>query len=435
MKRVAVLGGGYAGMAAAVTLADAGLRVTVLEAGKVLGGRARKVSLDGRELDNGQHLVIGGYRDLLAMMRRVGVDPDIAYLRTPLDLAVRPDFHLHCPDWPAPWHLAAALATVRGLALRERWALTRAVLAARWSGWRLKTDCAVSAWLQMQRQSVPLIERFWRPLTVAALNTPLELASTQVLFNVLRDSLGGSRDASDLLFPRVDFSALFPDAAAAHVVRHGGEIRLGSTVKQLTRRGDGWRINDDTTAFDGVVCALPPHRLGMALHRTLADELGVDVAALEAWDYQPIVTLYLEYHRASLPQPMVGLSGGLVQWVFDHAHTHDVPNRIAVVLSARGAHSELEREALERAVVLELDRAFGWGQPDWCRLIAEKRATFACAPGLTRPANATVAATLWLAGDFTAGDYPATLEGAVQSGQKAARGIIAALQTQDSRTT
>ncbi|GAA5787370.1 hydroxysqualene dehydroxylase HpnE [Chitiniphilus shinanonensis] len=429
MKRVAILGGGYAGMAAAVELVDAGLRVAVLEAGKVLGGRARKVPLDGRALDNGQHLVIGGYRDLLAMMQRVGVDPDTAYLRTPLDLAVQPDFHLRCPAWPAPWHLAAGLARVKGLSWGERWALIRAVLGAQRARWVLPTDCSVAAWLHLERQPTRLIDCFWRPLTVAALNTPLELASAQVLFNVLRDSLGGARDASDLLFPKVDFSALFPEAAAAYVERHGGSIWLGQTVKQLARTGERWRVNDDATAFDGVVCALPPHRLGMALHRDLAEELGVDVAALESWDYQPIVTLYLEYHRAALPQPMVGLSGGLVQWVFDHGHTHDVSNRIAVVLSARGAHSELPREALERAVAIELDRAFGWGQPDWCRLIAEKRATFACVPGLSRPANATRAPTLWLAGDYTAGDYPATLEGAVQSGRKAARGIIAALQT------
>ncbi|WP_255991238.1 hydroxysqualene dehydroxylase HpnE [Chitinolyticbacter albus] len=422
---LAVLGGGYAGMAAAVEATRLGARVTVLEAGRVLGGRARRVELDGRLLDNGQHLLIGGYGELLALMRRVGVDPDTAFLRTPLDLAVRPGFHMRCPAWPAPWHLAAALLTARGLSLAERWALTRAVSSAQRGGWRCDPDLSVADWLMRAGQPAALIARFWQPLTVAALNTPLEQASTQVLFNVLRDSLGGASTDSDFLFPRIDFSALLPDAAASWLAKNGGAVELGLTVKTLRRDVTGWQVNDEARRFDGVICALPPHRLTMAL-AGVAPELA---AAVAAWDFQPIVTLYLEYPRAALPQPMVGLSGGLVQWVFDHAYTHDAPNRIAVVLSAEGAHSQLPRTELEAAIVAELDAAFGWGVPAWLRSIAEKRATFACVPGLARPDNATHDATLWLAGDYTAGDYPATLEGAVQSGLRAARGIMATLNS------
>lgn len=422
MPHLAVLGGGYAGMAAAVEAASLGARVTVLEAGKVLGGRARRVELDGRVLDNGQHLLIGAYRELLGLMHKVGVAPESAFLRTPLDLAVHPGFRMRCPAWPAPLHLAAALVTARGLSLAERWALTRVVLSAQRHNWRCDPDLPVADWLTKSGQSAALIARFWQPLTVAALNTPLEQASTQVLFNVLRDSLGGTSADSDFLFPRIDFSALLPDAAADWLARQGGAVELGVTVKTLRRDVAGWQVNDEARRFDGVICALPPHRLSMAL-ASVAPELAM---AVEAWDFQPIVTLYLEYPRASLPQAMVGLSGGLVQWVFDHAHTHGQPNRIAVVLSAEGAHSQLPRAEMETAIVAELDAAFGWGPPSWLRSIAEKRATFACVPELARPDNATPDATLWLAGDYTAGDYPATLEGAVQSGLKAARGIMAA---------
>ncbi|UXY15003.1 hydroxysqualene dehydroxylase HpnE [Chitiniphilus purpureus] len=425
VPRLAVLGGGYAGMAAAVEAASRGARVTVLEAGRVLGGRARRVVLDGRTLDNGQHLLIGAYRELLALMRRVGVDPARVLLRTPLDLNVLPGFRMRCPAWPAPLHLAAALLSARGLALAEQWALTRAVLAARRGQWRCVPDLSVAAWLAQQRQSAALIARFWQPLTVAALNTPLGQASTQVLFNVLRDSLDGATSDSDFLFPRVDFSALLPDAAADWLALNGGAVELGTTVKALRRDPAGWQVNDETRRFDGVICALPPHRLAMALAE-VAPALAADVAA---WAFQPIVTLYLEYPRASLPQPMLGLSGGLVQWVFDHAHTHGRPDRIAVVLSAEGVHSQLARDELEAAVVAELDAAFGWGRPDWLRSIAEKRATFACVPGLVRPDNATPDPTLWLAGDYTAGDHPATLEGAVRSGLAAARGIMPRLAT------
>ncbi|WP_432721569.1 hydroxysqualene dehydroxylase HpnE [Jeongeupia wiesaeckerbachi] len=420
-KQIAILGGGYAGMAAAVELADAGAQVTVFEAGPVLGGRARRISIDGREIDNGQHLLIGAYSELLGLMRRVGVDPDAAFLRTPLDLAVVPGFRLRAPKLPAPLHLAAALVGAQGLSWRERWALIRAMRAAEGARWRLAADLPVADWLKAQRQPERLVEAFWRPLTVAALNTPLETASTQVLFNVLRDSLGGPRAASDLLFPKLDFSALFPDAAAEYIAARAGEVRLGTSVRALVRVGEGWLVNDE--AFDGVVCALPPHRAGMAL----AEVDAALVAALAAWDYQPIVTVYLQYPASvALSQPMVGIAAGISQWIFDRGQTHDQPGLIAVVLSARGAHSAWSQVQLIDEVVAELDSAFGWGEPGWRRVIAEKRATFAATPGLWRPANATADPTLWLAGDYTAGDYPATLEGAIRSGQAASRGIIAA---------
>ncbi|MBM3116335.1 hydroxysqualene dehydroxylase HpnE [Jeongeupia naejangsanensis] len=428
-KHIAVLGGGYAGMAAAVELADAGLRVMVFEAGPVLGGRARRVSIDDREIDNGQHLLIGAYSELLGLMRRVGVDPDAAFLRTPLDLAVVPGFRLRAPRLPAPLHLAAALIGAQGLSWPERWALIRAMRAAEGARWRLEPDLPVADWLNAQRQPERLVDAFWRPLTVAALNTPLETASTQVLFNVLRDSLGGSRPASDLLFPKLDFSALFPDAAAAYVAARGGEVRLGTSAKQIERDGDGWRVNGE--AFDGVICALPPHRAGMVLD-------GVDAALvtrLAAWDYQPIVTVYLQYPASvTLSQPMLGIAAGISQWIFDRGRTHDQPGLIAVVLSARGAHSAWTQAQLVAEVVTELDAHFGWGEPGWRRVIAEKRATFAATPGLWRPANATGEPTLWLAGDYTAGDYPATLEGAIRSGQTASRGIIAAFTKAETTT-
>ncbi|WP_035055151.1 hydroxysqualene dehydroxylase HpnE [Andreprevotia chitinilytica] len=424
MKQIAVLGGGYAGMAAAVALVDAGLTPTVFEAGPVLGGRARRIDIDGRQIDNGQHLLIGAYTELLALMCQVGVDPAAAFLRTPLDLRVLPDFHLRCARLPAPLHLAAGLLGVRGLSWPERWALIRAVRIAQTAKWQLAADLPVGAWLAAQRQPTSLVESFWRPLTVAALNTPLETASTQVLFNVLRDSLGGARPASDLLFPILDFSALFPDAAATYIQARGGQVQLGATVRGVTKTEAGWLVND--AQFDGVVCALPPHRLDMALAGVAAAEPALTLLA--AWDFQPIVTIYLQYaDHVALPQPMVGLADGLSQWVFDRGHTHATPGLIAVVLSARGAHSSLNQNELTAAVVKELQQHFSWGTPSWTRVISEKRATFACTPNLSRPANATSDPSLWLAGDYTASDYPATLEGAVRSGLAAARGIIAAI--------
>ncbi|MDR3412806.1 MAG: hydroxysqualene dehydroxylase HpnE [Formivibrio sp.] len=425
--KIAILGGGYAGMAASVELAAADHAVTVFEAGKVLGGRARKVVLDGREVDNGQHLVIGAYGELLRLMQLAGVEPDTVFLRQPLELVVEPGFRLACPKLPAPLHLAAGLLGARGLGVVARWRLIRTIRATQAANWLLPVDCTVAQWLTEQRQPVSLITRFWQPLTVAALNTPIEKASAQVLLNVLRDSLGGARAASDLLFPRVDFSALFPEAAARWVESHGGEVRLGVMVKSLRRTESGWQVGASEERYGAVICALPPHRAGMALHDL--PQLAALAQQLEQWEYQPIVTVYLQYEPAvRLPRPMTGLADSPAQWVFDRSYSHATPGLIAVVISAEGEHTQWSRETLIAAVESELHlRLHLPVQAQWRGMIAEKRATFACVPGMQRPVNRTGEAGLWLAGDYTAGndyDYPATLEGAVRSGVAAARALL-----------
>ncbi|WP_157315280.1 hydroxysqualene dehydroxylase HpnE [Chitinibacter sp. GC72] len=447
-KRVAIIGGGYAGMAAAVELAAAGVQVTVFEAGKVLGGRARRVeraSLSSHNtsnkpaaLDNGQHLVIGAYSELLRLMRVCGVDLEAAFLRQPMRLQVEPDFLLECPRLPAPLHLAVGLFRAKGLNWGERWALIRAIQVAKWRGWRLKKDVTVAEWLQLQHQPATLISRFWAPLTLAALNTPLELASAQVLLNVLRDSLGGRRAASDLMLPKLDFTDLFPAPAAEFVKANGGYIQLGQRVKSVHGNTGGWCIDGGEQYFDAVIIATAPHQAAKLLaDSNQASELAQQLAA---WPYQPIVTVYLQYEAdVKLSQPMLGLSDAISQWVFDRGVTHACPGLIAVVISAQGLHSGLSHDELALAVQQELHERLDL--PDLVlqqQVITEKRATFACTPDLVRPDNRTEIAGLYLAGDYTAGlasmnangfedargEYPATLEGAVRSGVKAARAVL-----------
>lgn len=435
MKKVAIIGGGYAGMAAAVELAAAGVSVTVFEAGKVLGGRARRVDRSNRAvmnespLDNGQHLVIGAYSELLRLMQRCGVDLDAAFLRLPMRLQVEPDFLLACPALPAPLHLAIGLIRAKGLSWAERWALIRTIEVSKWRRWRLKQDMTVAQWLAQQRQPASLIAKFWSPLTLAALNTPLELASAQVLLNVLRDSLGGRRAASDLMLPKVDFSALFPDPAARFVQDKGGYIQLAQRVRKLESNTLGWCVDgNEQELFSAVICAVPPHQAAGLLQplpalTTLAEQLA-------RWPYQPIVTVYLQYAlEVKLSAAMLGLADAYSQWVFDRGVTHGQQGLIAVVISAQGLHSGLSHDELALAVQAELHQRLGL--PDLVlrqQVITEKRATFACTPDLVRPSNQTAMAGLFLAGDFTAGlagkdrgEYPATLEGAVRSGINAAQ--------------
>lgn len=418
-RRVAVVGGGWAGIAAAVALARAGAAVTVYEAARTLGGRARRVTLEGIALDNGQHILIGAYRATLGAMRTVGVDPGAVLVRSPLDLAIAGRFRLRLPRLPAPLHLAAGILRAEGLTPGERLRVARFVLAMAARGYRLAADTAAPALLAAHRQLGAPTDRLWEPLCVAALNTPLAAASAQILLNVLRDTLGAERAASDLLLPRCDLSALFPEPGARFVERHGGQVLAGRRVARIAPAGAGIAV--DGEPHDAAILACAPNHAAQLL---AASGLLPDLRArLEALAFEPIYTCYLQYPAAvALPLPMLGLAGGLLQWAFDRGALDGRRGLVAAVVSARGVHEELEHAAFAEAAHRELQAAIpGLPHPEWSRVIAERRATFSCTPGLDRPGNATALPRLFLAGDYTAGDYPATLESAVRSGLAAAR--------------
>lgn len=433
--RIAVVGAGWAGLAAAVDLLDAGAEVTVFEAARFLGGRAREVegALPGGErvsLDNGQHILIGAYRDTLALMTRCGADPTALFWRTPVRVEGVDGFRFAAAAWPAPWHVAAALVGARGLSLRARADLVRLMLGARARGWRLAEDEPVARWLARLRQDRDLISRFWAPLCVAALNTPIAIASAQVFQNVLRDSIGSSRSDSDLLVPRAPLSALFPGPAVAYLERGGATVQTGTRVQSIAAGNDQVRVTlaGAELVFDGCVCAVSGHQVPALL---AADAHMQRVAAqCAALTWQPIATAYLQFPAARLKAPMLALTEDLGQglygqWVFDKGQLGGPAGLLAVVISAQGPHQDLEGEELLSAVSRQLALQCGLSQaPVFTQLIREKRATFACTPGLDRPQVATPRPRLVLAGDFTASDYPATLETAVRSGREAARQLL-----------
>lgn len=432
-KHFAVVGGGWAGFSAALELARAGQQVTVFEAARTLGGRARRVEVDGRALDNGQHILLGAYRDTLRMMRLAGVNLDAAILKLPLQMRYPPGdagMDFVAPRLPAPLHLALALLRARGLASEDKLALARFSSTARWMGWQLNTDCSVAELLERFEQTPRLVQLMWRPLCLAALNTPLERASAQVFLAVLRDSLGAGRAASDMLLPRVDLSALLPDAAAAWLRKKGGQVQLGAKVTALQRTASGWQVEAGEAAqFDGVVVACAPVAAA-ALLRPMEDAAPI-VAQLDAFTYEPITTCYLQYAPGTrLPTPFYALvddpaGGRWAQFVFDRGQLDAVQDGLfAVVISAASAAADLPQDELAAAVARQLAADLAQpalAQPSWTRVITEKRATFACTPGLERPGNTTPLEGLVLAGDYTQGDYPATLEMAVRSGIQAAK--------------
>ena len=417
--KLAVIGAGYAGLAAAVELAAAGHQVAVFEASRTLGGRARAAKIDGFEVDNGQHILVGAYTETLRLMRAVGANPDALLKRTPLRFEFPGEFLMSAPRLPAPLHSAFALLLARGLDWSEKWAaisLMRSLQACRY---RIEPDITVTQWLDSKQTPSRQRRLLWEPLCIAALNTPADRASAQVLANVLRDSLGGARAASDMLLPQVNLSALFPDPAAKFVARHGGAVHIAHRVNSLRRQSDGWRI-DETGPYAHVILAVAPYHLA-----ALMPELAPKV---EHFDWEPIVTSYLRYPPAvRLPQPMLGVDAGLAQWLFDRSTLCGQHGLIAAVISARGRHLDLPTIELERGIHAEIARLIpGLPPPLAVQTITEKRATFACVPNLQRPQTRTESQGLWLAGDYVASDYPATLEAAVRSGVAAAHGILAA---------
>lgn len=450
-RAVAIIGAGWAGLAAATALSERGFAVTVFEAGRVPGGRARRVTRNEGDaaiaspsqhpeidagasplpLDNGQHILLGAYTQTLALMRRLGRDDKQLLLRMPLNLqSLNGEFHLRAPRLPAPLHAAMALLTARGLRWHDRFEAVRLMTALKRAAWRTAPDATVADLLCAHDQSLHLTERLWSPLCLAALNTPVGEASAQLFAHVLRDSLAGTRAHSDLLLPRADLSTLWPDAAAS-----GCEMRYGAPVRHLAMHDAGAHI--DGTAFDAAIMAVPPHAAARLL-RPFADPSLI--AALDAFTYLPIATLTLRLAAPwRLPAPMMMLiehheHGHIGQWMFDRAHLlgRDDLGELTIVISAAQTMLDGGRQGHIQRLIEQVHTQM----PKGCtlppiastELIIEKRATFAATPGLHRPANATAYKRLALAGDYTDTGYPAVLEGAVASGLAAADVISANLR-------
>jgi squalene-associated FAD-dependent desaturase len=282
----------------------------------------------------------------------------------------------------------------------------------------------VTELLTRNGQTGALARYLWEPLCVSALNTPAASASAQVFLNVLRDGLDGTREASDLLLPRTDLGKLFPLPAAAFVRANGGTVQPGMPVRTLGRDGDGFALDDRPGRYTHAIVAVGPHQLDVLLDRF--EVLEPTRRCIAAFAFEPIYTCYLQYPQSvSMPQAMTGFDGGTIQWIFDRGRLNGAAGLLAAVISARGEHQSYSQDAVASAIHREL-AAFlpGLPPPLWTRVIAEKRATFSCRPGVARPGNETAVGNLYLAGDYTASDYPATLESATRSGLRCAELVL-----------
>lgn len=425
---VAVIGGGWAGLAAAVQATQDGHHVTLFEMASQLGGRARSVSFpDDSEqeltVDNGQHILIGAYRHTLALMTQVGVATEHALLRLPLRLCYPDLTGLSLPaGHPA---LAFMLAVLNCRQWRWR---DRLSLLSHCSSWALSgfsCDSRLCVGELCANLPKPVREQLIAPLCVAALNTAMHKASAAVFLRVLKDALFSGAGSSDLLLPRLPLSELLAKPAADWLEAKGASLQSSRRIGLLGRDGQQWQV--DGQAFDAVVLACTANEAARLVEPL--DAAWAETA--RALHYEPIVTVYLHSPGSRLPMPMMALLEGLeapAQFVFDLGQLHQDPKaagRFAFVIS--GAADWLERglPTTAQAVLVQAQQALmsNWRTPPvLLRALSEKRATFACTPGLQRP-TARIAPGLLAAGDYVDGPYPATLEGAVMAGFTAAKAI------------
>ncbi len=429
--RVAVIGAGYAGLAAAVTLAGAGRKVTVFESAQTLGGRARRLDAHGVTVDNGQHILLGAYSQTLALLRKVhgpGAESELLQRRR-LRLEQRGRFCLSTPPLRAPWHLLVGLLTARGLSWRDRRSALDLIRRMDHDKFRCSAELTVGELLA--GQSSAAMKHLWVPLCISALNTRINEASAQIFLNVLSTAFASHARDSDTLLPRVDLSTLFPDAAAAYVNDRGGEIRRGTTVSALSCADDGvaLAVSYQQEMFASVIVAVGPHQLEHLLRGATESPTVVDALAQVAlFAYEPIITTYLHYERNfELAPAMQQLDGEPGQWVFDHGQLRGKRGLAAVVISTGMDGGAVDHKALADSIDAQLRRLIpALPAPSWLQVIAERRATYACVAGLSRPTPGKIGPKLYLAGDYTSPDLPATLEAATRSGVAAARALIAA---------
>lgn len=439
---VVIVGAGWAGLAAAITLTQQGHRVSVYESAKQAGGRARSVNfsnstLKNSEVDNGQHLLIGAYRDCLSLMKTIGLNTQTVLKRLPLQLTVvdQPNtLHskliLQAPPLPAPLHLLYALFTAKGLTFKDRFTAIRFGLFMQRNKYKLKQDISVEALFAITKQTEILVKQLWEPLCLSIMNTPIHTASANVFMHVFKDAFTHKRQDSDLLVPAVDLSNLFANAATQYIESHGGQVFLKSRVEGIQIENNkviSINIKSDAAEAEEIkvsklILATAPQNI-IKLINTIP-KLSSLTNNIEKFKYEPIATIYLQYpEETKLSQPMIGLSSTLSQWVFDRGALCQQAGLISVVISCDGEHMKLDDDTLTQSVHGEISSLLSTNVTFIDSfIIKEKRATFACEVNINniRPSNMTQVTGLTLAGDYTDTHYPATLEGAVRSGIKAA---------------
>ncbi|HET9062116.1 MAG TPA: hydroxysqualene dehydroxylase HpnE [Candidatus Binatia bacterium] len=441
---VVVVGAGFAGLSAASAMADAGLRVLVLEARPQLGGRATAFAdrVTGELVDNGQHVLFGCYTQTFVFLRRIGAEGNVRSqpaLSVPFLDRMGVRSLLECPALPPPMHLLGAVLKWKAMSWRDRASVLRMAPSLRAARRALSTtgrvsidgEPTVSAWLRERGQTDKLTAWLWEPLALAALNQSPGEALAAPFVRVLAEMFGPDRAASAIALPVRPLHEMYAEPARAFIERRGGEVRTSALARVLTdgTRVTGVDVRGERIPSSRVVAAVPWFGMRTLFAGPVPPELSRLVTDAGAMTSKPIVTVNLWYDRRVMDEPFVGLPGRSMQWVFDKRLAFGrESSHLSLVASGAGALTGERTEDLIARAAAEVAEAIPGARGATLvrgTVIREKHATFSLAAGQpARPQTATGIAGLWLAGDWIDTGLPGTIESAVVSGHAAARAML-----------
>jgi len=429
---VAIVGGGLAGLAAAVALGSADRAATLFEARPHLGGRATSYPLNTADdnsttIDNCQHVLLRCCTNLIDFYRRLGVENRIRFHR---------EFYWIEPGGrtssmrrgllPAPLHFTESFAKLRFLSLADKMSVATGLLAVKYEyGKRADLDSlSMLNWLREKKQTPGAIERFWRQILVSAINEDLEQMAAAHGLQVFYLGFLSKADSYEMGIPAVPLADLYSEESWSNYPSVRIEHR--TTVKQLcfeNGRVTGMMLGDESLRQAGAyILAVPFERVA-----ALAPGLPLE---LSAFSHAPITGIHLWFDRPVTDLPHATLLDRTIQWMFNkHEGRH-----IQLVVSASRTLTEMPRADVIELALKELKEFFpraAEANLERAHVVKEVRATFSAAPGLEskRPLNRTAIPNLFLAGDWTQSGWPATMEGAVRSGYLAAEAVLASFDS------
>jgi squalene-associated FAD-dependent desaturase len=433
---VVIVGGGLSGLAAAVHLSSRRIPVLLLEQRKFLGGRAYSFvdESTGTVIDNGQHVLITGYTRTMEFLGTIGT-------RDRLAVQSAPELEFHHPErgfcsfrlplLPSPLHLLSGIVTTDLFSAADKLRMLRAGRALRSFQNEAVGGMTIDAWLDSLGQSAETKRSFWEPLAVAIMNEHIGVASALVFIRALRTAFLSGRRGAALAIPTVGLSDLYVEPARAFIERQGGVLRCGADVTESVVDAEsiaGIRLKEgETIACSALILAVPSFRAPSLLPAALRASGYMAPAA--SIPLSPIVSIHLWFEEEVMPQETLGVIGRRIQWVFNRRkicreNEKGKGGHLSVVISAAHAFVEMGNDDLTRVALEDLRSIYGAivGHPTHAVVIREKRGTFSCTPEVERmrPGCGTPVPNLFIAGDWTDTGYPATIEGAIMSGQRCA---------------
>ena len=440
MKKVIIIGGGFAGLSAAAELSSAGFHVTLIEQRRFLGGRAFSFfdKNTGLELDNGQHILMGCYENTFRFLEKIGVTDKLYFQK---DLCV--DFldttgnacRLNCMPLPAPFHILAGILRFKAISLSERIRMLNMAKGVMFGNTTNSShDLTITEWLKMLGQGEKARETLWDIITLATMNEHPDKSSAAIFRNVMKKAFFSLRRNSRIVLPVVPLSSLFTEAAEIYIRKNGGSIEKGIAVSTLLTRNNsvsGVQLKDGRIfCGDYYISAVPYY----SVQKLFAGSgfLGTELNSVPGLRPSPIISIHLLFNKPLTEQTFAALLNSPIQWVFNKEKIfRDTAYRglLSIVISGAHEYIDVPSEKLVEMALRELKKvipATSTARLLSCKVIKERHATFPPQPGVDecRPSQKTSIKNLFLAGDWTDTGLPATIEGAVLSGHKCAKAIV-----------